>query len=146
MRPPIRVCAALIALTVSGAAMAQSLQGTLYKNPQCSCCEGHADYLRENGIELQMRTVPDLEKLTSDLGLPAAYHGCHTIVLSGYKIAGHVSVELIRKLLTERPKDIVGISLKGMSVGVPGMPGKKTGDYEVFAVHKDGTATAWGLQ
>jgi hypothetical protein len=146
MRTALRLCAAIVALTLSGSVQAQTLDGTLYKNPQCTCCEGHADYLRENGIDLQIRTVQNLEKLTSDLGLPADYHGCHTIVLSGYKIAGHVSAELIRKLLRERPADVVGISLKGMPVGVPGMPGKKTGDYEVYAVHKDGTATIWGIQ
>ena len=97
-------------------------------------------------IALQIRTVPNLDKLTSDFGLPTEFHGCHTIVLSGYKIAGHVTWELIKKLVTERPADVVGISLQGMPTGVPGMGGPKTGDYTVYAVHKDGTATVWGIQ
>jgi hypothetical protein len=146
MKAALRICSALIALTVSGSAMADSLLGTLYRSTECTCCEGHAAYLRENDIKLQVRTVPNLEKLTTDLGLPVAYHGCHTIVLSGYKIVGHVTAELIMKLINERPKDVVGISLRGMPAGVPGMPGPKTGDYEVYAVHDDGSETLWGVQ
>ena len=138
---------ALVALIgMSGPALAETLQGTLFKSPDCTCCEGHAEYLRRNGVALQIRTVPNLDKLTSDLGLPTEFHGCHTIVLSGYKIAGHVTWELIKKLVTERPADVVGISLQGMPTGVPGMGGPKTGDYTVYAVHKDGTATVWGTQ
>lgn len=146
MQRQLRLGALLALVSVSGPTLAETLQGTLFKNPECTCCEGHADYLRENGINLQIRTVANLDKLTTDWGLPEEFHGCHTIVLSGYKIAGHVTWELIKKLVTERPADVVGISLQGMPVGVPGMPGKKTGDYTVYAVHKDGSATVWGTQ
>lgn len=146
MHPHIKAGAALALIAMSSPALAETLQGTLFKNAECTCCEGHADYLRDNGIQLQIRTVTNLDKLTSDFGLPEEFHGCHTIVLSGYKIAGHVTAELIRKLLKERPSDVVGISLQGMPSGVPGMGGEKTGDYTVWAVHKDGTATVWGTQ
>jgi hypothetical protein len=141
-----RASTLLALVSFSGPAMAETLQGILYKSPYCTCCEGHADYLRENDVRLGVNEVEDLNKVSQGAGIPEAYQGCHIIFLGGYVIEGHVSIEIIRKLLKERPANVVGISLPGMPEGVPGMGGKNTGPYEVYAVMKDGSVKVFALQ
>src|SRR5215208_196859 len=142
----IRSTVLIAAISMSEPALAQSLQGTLYKNAYCTCCEGHAAYLKEQGINVGIKVVDDLSAFNSKAGMPTKYEGCHTIMLNGYAIEGHVSGEIIEKLMKEHPADVVGISLPGMPLGVPGMEGKKEGPYQVFAIHKDGSATVYATQ
>ena len=136
----------LAAATLSDPGIAQSLHGTLYKDPACPCCEGHAAYLKEHGMELEIRPVDNLSEISRKAGIPGYFQGCHTIFLEGYVIEGHVSVDLVEKLLSERPDDVVGITLPGMPLGVPGMEGEYSGPYEVQAIKKDGTARVFGTQ
>jgi hypothetical protein len=133
-------------MSMSGPALAQSLHGILYKNPYCTCCESHAAYLKEQGINVEVKVVDDLSAFNSMAGMPSKFEGCHTIMLNGYAIEGHVSAEIIDKLVKEHPADVVGISLPGMPLGVPGMGGEKEGPYQVFAIHKDGSATVYATQ
>jgi hypothetical protein len=112
---------------------------TLYKNPQCSCCEGYATYLRNNGFTVEVKPTNDLAEISRKAGVPAELEGCHTAFIGGYVIDGHVPVNVVRKLLTERPA-IAGISLPGMPMGSPGMAGSKTEPFVIYAVTKDGKA------
>jgi hypothetical protein len=106
---------------------------TLYKSPQCGCCEGHADYLRANGFEVTVKPTHDLPLLKRRYGVPAALEGCHTTLIDGYVVEGHVPVASILRLLSERP-DIKGISLPGMPAGSPGMSGEKTAPFTIYAI------------
>jgi hypothetical protein len=142
----LRSGAILAAMSLSGPVLAGSLHGTLYKDPNCSCCEGHAAYLREHGIDVDIKPADNLLDINAKAGMPADYQGCHTIMLNGYAIEGHVTAEIIDKLLKERPADVVGISLPGMPLGVPGMGGEKEGLYKVYAIHKDGSATVFATE
>jgi hypothetical protein len=142
----IRSTVLMAAISISGSALAQSLHGTLYKNPYCTCCEGHAEYLKEQGINVDIKVVDDLSAFNSKAGMPSKYEGCHTIMLNGYAIEGHVSAEIIEKLMKEHPADGVGISLPRMPLGMPGIGGEKEGPYQVFAIHKDGSATVYATQ
>src|SRR3990172_1198868 len=101
-------------------ALAGPIQATLYKNPQCTCCEAYADYLRENGFEVDVKTTDDLEGITLKAGVPEQLEGCHTMFVDNYIVVGHVGAEILSKLLKERPP-IVGIAIPGMPSGVPGM-------------------------
>jgi hypothetical protein len=116
---------------------AASIQATLYKNPQCTCCEGYAQYLEENGFQVDVKPTNDLAEISRKAGVPEALEGCHTMFVSNYVVDGHVPVEVIRKLLAERPA-IAGITLPGMPSGSPGMNGRKTGTWTIYAVTKDG--------
>jgi hypothetical protein len=136
----------LALVNLSAPAFAETLHGTLYKDPNCPCCEGHAAYLREHGVDLVIEPVENHSKISEDAGIPSYYEGCHTILLNGYAIAGHVSIAVVQKLLRERPADVVAISLPGMPVGVPGMEGEKTEPYEVFAIKKDGSASVFAIE
>ena len=110
---------------------------TLYKNPQCTCCETYAQYLEQNGFKVDVKATNDIAEISHKAGIPADLEGCHTSFIAGYVVDGHVPVKTIRKLLDEKPA-IAGITLPGMPPGSPGMPGDKTGSLIVYAVSKDG--------
>lgn len=96
-------------------------------------------YLRKNGFEVDVKPTNDLAQISSKAGVPEKFQGCHTMFVDGYVIDGHVPVNVIRKLLAERPA-IAGITLPGMPAGSPGMTGTKNAPFTIFAVAKDGAA------
>jgi hypothetical protein len=116
---------------------AAPIQATLYKDPQCGCCEGYATYLRQKGFAVEVKPTNDLAEISRKAGVPSELQGCHTMFVGGYVIDGHVPIKTIRKLLSERPA-IAGITLPGMPTGSPGMTGQKTAPFKIYAVHKDG--------
>lgn len=119
--------------------LADPLQATLYKNPQCSCCEGYAAYLRDNGFNVEVKPTNDLAEISRKAGVAEGMQGCHTMFIDGYVVDGHVPVNVVRKLLTEKPA-IAGITLPGMPMGSPGMAGTKTEKFVIYTVPKDGKA------
>ncbi len=128
----------LTAFLMAGGAAAndqEARKATLYKNPQCSCCEGYADYLRGNGFDVTVKPTNDLAMISHNAGVPEQLEGCHTMFIDGYVIDGHVPVGIVRRLLAERPP-IAGITLPGMPPGSPGMTGAKTAPFVVYALPK----------
>ena len=113
----------------------------LYKNPQCPCCETHADYLRQSGYEVTVQPSFDLTLIKRQNGVPEALDGCHTTLIGGYVVEGHVPVAVIDRLLDERPA-IKGISLPGMPAGSPGMFGAKEGPLTVYEIAADEAPSA----
>lgn len=111
---------------------------TLYKNPSCTCCEGYASYLGQNGFKVDVKPTNDLAEISRKAGIPPELEGCHTSFIGGYVVDGHVPVKTIRKLLDEKPA-IVGITLPGMPMGSPGMGGDRSGPLTVYAISRDGT-------
>jgi hypothetical protein len=130
--------AAALLLPLSAVAEA-NFRATLYKNPQCRCCEGYADYLRKNGFTVEVKPTNDLTEISRKAGVPENLEGCHTMFVEGYPyvIDGHVPVEVVRKLLSEKPA-IAGITLPGMPTGSPGMFGKKTEKFVIYAFGNGG--------
>lgn len=110
---------------------------TLYKNPSCTCCEGYAQYLEQNGFKVDVRPTNDLAEISRKAGIPEELEGCHTSFIGAYVVDGHVPVKTIRKLLDDKP-DIAGITLPGMPSGSPGMYGEKAGPLTVLAISRDG--------
>lgn len=110
----------------------QAEEVTLYKNPQCGCCEGYADYLRENGFDVTVKPTHELVPMSRAAGIPDEFQGCHLAFIDDYVVSGHVPVATVDRLLSERP-DIKGVTLPGMPQGSPGMSGVKTGPFEVYA-------------
>src|SRR5712672_1247090 len=126
----------LVLLAAPLRATAAPTKATLYKNPQCTCCEGYAAYLRKSPSEAELQPTNDLADVSQKAGVPEQLQGCHTMFVSGYIVDGHVPVNVIRKLLSERPA-IAGITLPGMPTGSPGMSGEKTQAFVIYAVTKD---------
>jgi hypothetical protein len=85
---------------------------------------GYAAYLRDNGFEVEVKITNELAQVSSKAGIPEEIAGCHTMFVDGYVVDGLVPVQVIRKLLTERPA-VIGITLPGMPVGAPGCPAKR---------------------
>jgi len=106
---------------------------TLYKNPQCGCCQEYAKYLERNGFDVTVKPTHDLAPIKRQAGVPEGFDGCHTTMIDGYVVEGHVPMNTIDRLLTERP-DIKGISLPGMPQGSPGMAGDKAGPFTIYEI------------
>lgn len=132
-------CVILSTVALPLPALAAPTQATLYKTPQCGCCEGYAAYLRQNGFVVDVKPTNDLAQLSQNAGVPEQLQGCHTMFIENYVVDGHVPVNVIRKLLSERP-NIAGITLPGMPEGSPGMTGRKSGPFLIYSVTKDGAA------
>jgi len=96
------------------------------------------DHLRANGFRVKPIPVDDTSVARRRYGIPDALGGCHTAVVQGYAIEGHVPASEIRRLLKERPK-AKGLAVPGMPAGSPGMPSKKPQPYDVLLVKPDGT-------
>ena len=139
MNRTIRLASFVTLLTFSVPALAEPIHAILYKNPQCSCCEGYASYLRQNGFDVEVKPTNDLAEISRKAGVPEQMEGCHTTFIDGYVIDGHVPIGVVRKLLSEKPA-IAGITLPGMPMGSPGMVGSKTEKFTIYAVTKDGKA------
>jgi len=133
------VIAVLIVLFAGSGEPAIAAQATLYKSASCGCCGVYATYAGKS-LDLKVVERSDMDALKTKLGVPENLRSCHTTVVDGYFIEGHVPKEAIKKLLTERP-DIKGIALPGMPSGTPGMPGQKRGAWIVSAVGKDGSVS-----
>lgn len=119
--------------------MALAQAATMYKTPYCGCCLGHAEYLRDRGYEVEIVEMDNqaLAALKTERAIPDAQQGCHTLIIEGYVIEGHVPVEAIEALLAKRP-DITGISLPGMPAGSPGMSGEKDARFKVEVIGTPG--------
>ena len=133
MRNLLVLIVSAVALSSGPAGAEQSYSATLYKNPQCGCCEGYADCLRENGFEVTVKPTHDLPLLHRQHGVPEPLVGCHTTLVDGYVVEGHVPINPVLRLLKERPA-IKGISLPGMPAGSPGMFGEKAGPFTIYEI------------
>jgi hypothetical protein len=138
-----RTALAMLACAAPGATLAATAPHvTLYKNPQCDCCEGYATYLRQNGFSVTVTPTNDLYLISRRAGFPEALDGCHISEIGGYVVEGHVPIAAIRKLLAERPA-IRGISLPGMPPGSPGMAGAKQSPFVIYAIGHDGRSSVF---
>lgn len=106
---------------------------TVYAAPNCSCCRNWMRYLQISGFRVDPEFSPDMEDVKSQLGIPMKLEACHSAVVGGYLIEGHVPAEDIARLLRERPP-IRGLAVPGMPVGSPGMEhGSDREHYNVYA-------------
>lgn len=114
---------------------------TLYMSPSCTCCGEWGEHLRENGLAVDVVKVGlDIMQIKAEHGIAASLTSCHTALVGGYVIEGHVPADLIARLLDERP-EIRGLAVPGMPPGVPGMPkaGPNRKPYPVFSILPDGS-------
>jgi hypothetical protein len=133
-------------LLVFGAAVGHAQPGiavTMYKQVGCGCCSIWAEYLRKAGFKVSSMEMPDLDRVKTAYGVPRAAQTCHTALIEGYVVEGHVPLDAIQKLLKERPK-IVGIGVAGMPIGSPGMEsGSRKDPYDVLAFDREGKTSVY---
>ncbi len=114
-------------------------QVLFYKSPTCGCCGVHANYLQRNSaLDVQTITQADVTPVKNKYRVPLELRSCHTAIIGGYFVEGHIPIEAIAKLVNEKPA-IAGIAMPGMPSGSPGMPGAKTGPFVIYAVNNDGS-------
>lgn len=120
---------------------------TVYKNPNCRCCAEWADHLATNGFRVDIREVADVTPTRAARGVPSDLASCHTAIVDGYVIEGHVPADVIRKLLAERPS-VAGLAVPGMPDGVPGMPDPvgKRDPYEILAFERNESRSVYATR
>lgn len=131
----LRIAIALALALIATPALAAEL--TLYKHPSCGCCQGWAEYMQGQGWKTKIIDVDEIERIKRRHGVPAHMDSCHTAIIDGYVVEGHVPVAAIDKLLKERPK-ATGLSAPGMPQGSPGMSGTPE-PFVVYLFGPDGT-------
>jgi hypothetical protein len=114
----LAACGAPASEQATGAGTTQVM--TVYKSPTCGCCTDWVSYVEEHGYTVTVEDVPNLAPIKAEHNVPTSMQSCHTAILDGYVIEGHVPVADIERLLAERP-DVVGIAVPGMPLGSPGM-------------------------
>ena len=112
----------------------------VYENPACPCCKDWVSHMNANGFKVKVHYVDNINVSRSKLGMPEKYGSCHTAVVDGYLIEGHVPAQDVKRLLAERPKAI-GLAVPGMVTGSPGMEGPNPQPYETLLVKQDGNAS-----
>lgn len=122
----------LLLLGTAGVQAAVPDSATLYKSPSCLCCDGYAEHLESEGIDVKVIDDQELGQIKMDAGIAYGQGSCHTVMLGDYAIEGHVPFAALEKLFEERP-DVDGIGLAGMPQGTPGMPGPQRAPYEVMS-------------
>ena len=93
---------------------------TIWRDPGCGCCDTYADYLETNGFSVTRVDDREFDKRSVEMGVPERGIGCHLAEIHGYIVSGLVPVEIIERLISERP-DVTGITLPGMPGNAPGM-------------------------
>lgn len=124
----------VFAFSLSSMAIAGGISGTMYKNPNCDCCQSHADYLNQNGFDLKVEPTDNLAGMRAEHQVPQKLVGCHLIVIDGYEFEGHLPASSIQRFLKERPKNARGLSVPGMPPGSPGMSGEKREPLKVYLI------------
>ena len=126
--------AALPALAASPAKIAMEV----WKDPNCGCCKDWIVLMEQAGFSVKVHDTGNTA-VRAKLGLPAQYGSCHTALVGGYVVEGHVPAADVHKLLKEKPKAL-GITVPGMPIGSPGMDGPEYGGrkdpYDVLLVTK----------
>lgn len=149
---PTIVAMALVACspseTADGPAVEASNSGvmTVYKTEACGCCLQWVDHLKANDFDVEVVNVASTAPVREQFGVPSKLLSCHTGTINGYWVEGHVPADLVRKLITEQPDDIRGISAPGMPMGSPGMEGPNPVQYDVVAYHADGSTSVYATR
>lgn len=140
MAASIAIAAGIAATSLPGPAFAAEI--AVYKSPWCGCCEGWVEHMRANGHTVRTENLEDLDPIKKMAGVPERLQSCHTAMVDGYVIEGHVPAEDVARLLAERPK-ARGLAAPGMPAGSPGMEGSAPAPYTVMIFQPDGTASVY---
>ncbi len=117
----------------------------VFKGPACGCCDQWETHLAAAGFQVESRTTEHLRAKRKELGIDPSYSSCHTAVVDGYFIEGHVPADVIIRLLKTRPP-VAGLAVPGMPIGSPGMASGPASPYEVYAVDQSGKRTVYATR
>ena len=143
------IAVAVLAATVVAGGLALGAQRpadsvSVYKDPSCGCCAKWVEHLEQHGFATKTTNVQNIDEVKTKHGVPAQARSCHTGVVAGYAIEGHVTAADIQRLLKERPAGVVGLAVPGMPIGSPGMEvGSRVQPYSVLAFDRNGKTSVF---
>ena len=114
----------------------------VYKSSTCSCCNKWVEHMRTAGFKVEATNVADVGIYKLEYGVPRALGSCHTAIVDGYIVEGHVPADDVKKMLRQKP-EIKGITAPGMPMGSPGMEGPNAVTYDVIAFDADGNTSVF---
>jgi hypothetical protein len=133
---------AVAVVTAQGSAKSAAAKPSVavFKSPTCGCCAKWNEHLSAAGYTVNSTDRTDMTAVKDEHKVPAALRSCHTALVSGYVVEGHVPADIVGKLLAEKPAGVVGIAVPGMPQGSPGMESADgfKAPYNVMAFTKDG--------
>jgi hypothetical protein len=136
-RAVLGLLSSAVVVTLATGARAETTPAmNVFKRPNCTCCSAWVEYLQANGFTVTAAEAANLREVKARFGIPKELSSCHTGVISGYVVEGHVPVHAIRRLLAERPAAI-GLAVAGMPMGSPGMEGGRPVEYDVILFARD---------
>ena len=115
---------------------------TVYKDPSCGCCKNWIEHLLKHGYRVDAKDSPNMSEIKHTLGVPDAVTSCHTAMVNGYLIEGHVPAADIDRLLAKKPH-VAGLAVPGMVAGSPGMEGPRAEHYKVLSFDKNGKTSVF---
>jgi hypothetical protein len=134
------VVALAIGLMIPLSAVAQEI--TVWRSPACGCCHLWAKHMEASGMSVKIIDADNLAKIKAERGIPSELASCHTAVVAGYAIEGHVPAREVKRLLAERP-DAISLAVPGMPADAPGMDAKSGDPFDVLLVKKDGSTAIY---
>ncbi len=114
----------------------------VWKTPTCGCCGKWVQHMQAAGFRLEVTDVANVDPIKTANGLPLNLASCHTALVGGYVVEGHVPASDVRRLLAEKP-DIVGLTAPGMPPGSPGMDVPGSPSFDVLSLGKDGKTAVY---
>lgn len=119
-------------------ALAKPVEMTVYRSPSCSCCGRWLEHMKKNGFAVKDIKTEEMDRIKREQGVPEALQSCHTALVGGYVVEGHVPAGDVAELLKKQPK-AAGLTVPGMPMGTPGMEmGAKKDPFAVLEFDKDG--------
>lgn len=114
----------------------------IWKTPTCGCCRVWVRHVEDAGFRTTVTDLADVGPVKARLGVPPELSSCHTGLVEGYVVEGHVPADDVIRMLRERPK-IRGLFVPGMPIGSPGMEGPGGTPYDVLALDAAGKASVY---
>jgi hypothetical protein len=135
---------ASLAYVAAGGAQSSAPAVTVFKSATCGCCSQWIEHMRSNGFVVKSMDVEDVGTIKTQYGVPESAGSCHTALVGGYVVEGHVPASAVKRLLAEKPK-VVGIAVPGMPAGSPGMevPSGRVDPYNVVSFDTAGKTSVF---
>ncbi len=99
----------------------ETTEMTVYRSPSCGCCGVWVDHAKKHGFKIEDIKTEEMEAIKQQHNVPAELASCHTTIIDGYVMEGHIPADDIKRFLAEKPDDLIGLAVPGMPIGTPGM-------------------------
>ena len=128
----------------SNVAYSGNTKMTVYRSPNCGCCGSWIAHMKKQGFEITDIKTEDMNAIKQQYNLPPELASCHTSVIDGYVLEGHIPADDIKRFLTEKPTDSKGLAVPAMPIGTPGMEsGNIKQPFTVLSFNQQGETTAF---